>query len=249
MYLENIEHGRRLIEAAQSCEKPIMIFKSGRTGEGARAAMSPTAGMANNDRIFDAACRQSGIIRLKSISELHSMPKMFTAMPLLRGKNIAVITNSGAFGGIVADLLHDAGLSMVRLKPETMEKLASTGKLFNTSNPVDLGPAISPQTFHDIYEILLQAEEVDGLLPIPSVWKDFIIDTIADMNTMCQHYGKPAAVYTPNALWKTINIRSTHKLPIFESPEEAVRALEISLFHMTSLEKKRLEKKAACTAS
>jgi len=238
MFLENIQHGRRLIEAARNCGKPILIYKSGRTSEGARAAMSHTAGMANNDRVFDAACRQSGIIRLKSIAELYSMPKMFTSMPLLKGKNIVVITNSGAFGGIVADLLHEAGLSMARLKPETMDKLSKTGKLFNVSNPVDLGPAISPQAFHDIYEILLQADEVDGLLPIPSVWKDFIINTIEDLNQMCRTYNKPSATYTPNALWKTLNIRSTHKLPIFESPEEAVRALEISHFHYSSARKK-----------
>ena len=239
MFLENIEHGRRLMDAAMKCAKPIMIYKSGRTAEGARAAASHTAGMANNDVIFDSACRQSGIIRLKSISELHTLPKIFTSMPLLRGKNITVISNSGAFGGITADLLTDAGLVMARLKPETQEKLMKTGRLYNTSNPVDLGPAILPQTFLDIYEILLQADEVDGLIPIPSVWRDFIIDTITELAKMCRHYGKPAATYTPNAVSKIITIRSQHRVPVFESPEEAVRALTVSYFHHTSLQKKQ----------
>ncbi|HPI88332.1 MAG TPA: CoA-binding protein [Spirochaetota bacterium] len=250
MFLENVTEGRRMMEAARKCTKPILIYKSGRTSEGARAAMSHTAGMANNDRIFNAACRQSGIIRLKTIDELHSMPKMFTSMPLLKGKNIAVITNSGAFGGIIADLFAEAGLSMVRLKPETQEKLSKTGKLFNTGNPVDIGPAILPETFLKIYEILLQADEVDGLLPIPSVWQEFIINTIVELQKMCNHYQKPAATYTPNAVWKTLDIRSKYLVPIFQSPEEAVRALQISYFQHLSLQKKlSINSGAACSAN
>lgn len=239
MFLENIHHGRRLIDAALKCSKPILIYKSGRTSEGARAAMSHTAGMANNDSIFEAACKQAGIIRLRSIAELHSMPKMFTSMPLLKGKNITVITNSGAFGGITADLLTDAGLSMALLQPATIEKLKKTGRLYNASNPVDLGPSLSPQTFLDIYEILLQADEVDGLMPIPSIWQDFIVGTITELTKMCKKYNKPAAIYTPNAVSKTLSVRAAHNIPIFESPDEAVRALSISYFHYKSLDKKK----------
>jgi hypothetical protein len=38
----------------------------------------------------------------------------------------------------------------------------------------------------------------------------------------CHEYGKPAAIYTPNAGEKTISYRSEHDVPLFESPEEAV---------------------------
>ena len=124
MYLENIRNGRRFMEAARRVKKPILVFKVGKTGEGARAAVSHTAGMANDDRIFDIACRQAGIIRVDSIADLHSMPRIFTHMPPLKGRRIAVFTNSGAFGGITADLLVQSGLEMARLSPETPAKLA-----------------------------------------------------------------------------------------------------------------------------
>ena len=107
MYLENIKDGKKFLEAAKKMTKPVIAFKVGRTIEGAKAAQSHTAGMANNDLIFDNACKQGGIIRAKTISELHALPKIFTHMPPLRGKRIAVFTNSGAFGGITADLLVD----------------------------------------------------------------------------------------------------------------------------------------------
>jgi len=239
MYLENIRNGRRFMEAARRVKKPILVFKVGKTGEGARAAVSHTAGMANDDRIFDIACRQAGIIRVDSIADLHSMPRIFTHMPPLKGRRIAVFTNSGAFGGITADLLVQSGLEMARLSPETQEKLARTGQLFNASNPIDLGPALSMQTFLEIFDILLSSDEVDGLLPVPSLWHPMVIEAIVELVKKCRHYGKPAAIYTPNAVFKTIQYRQQYQVPLFESPEEAVRALKVS--HLQYLYSRRKE--------
>lgn len=228
MYLENVPRGRKFYEAALRSTKPILVYKVGRTREGVLAASSHTAGMANDNRIFETACRQAGVIGLRSVSELHALPKIFTTMPLLRGRNVAVFTNSGAFGGICADLLVENGLGMAVLSAETQSKLKKAGHLFNAANPIDLGPGLSKQTYLDIYEILLSAPEVDGLLPITSLWQDFIIDSLVDLGDLCRKYAKPAAVYVPNAIKKVISIRERRGVPLFESPEEAVRALAVS---------------------
>ncbi len=238
LYLENVKNGRKLIDVASKVEKPMLAFKVGRTGEGAKAAMSHTAGMANNDTVFDKACSQAGIIRLKSITELHSLPKIFTSMPLLKGKKIAVFTNSGAFGGITADLLVEAGLEMAVLSEETKDKLSKTGQLFNVTNPIDLGPAISMSTFQEIFDILLSCDEVDGLLAVPSLWHPMVIEAIKDLVAKCRKYGKPAAIYTPNSAEKTMNYRNTYNVPLFESPEEAARALEVSYRQYSFLKRK-----------
>lgn len=231
MYLEGIRDGRKLIETARRVRKPLLAFKVGRTAEGARAAMSHTAGMANNDRIFECACRQAGIIRAASISELHSLPKVFMTMPPLKGRRIVVFTNSGAFGGIAADLLIAAGLAMARLSPPLQERLRATGQIFNAANPIDLGPAISMQTYQAIFDILLASGEVDGILAIPSLWHPMVIEAIGELIRKCRIHGTPAAVYTPNAVEKTIAYRKAHQVPLFESPEEAVRALAASHQH------------------
>ncbi|MBN2079154.1 MAG: CoA-binding protein [Spirochaetes bacterium] len=227
LYLENVTDGVKLMNAARQCAKPILLFKSGRTEEGTAAALSHTAGMANDDTVFDSACRQAGIIRLKSIDELHSLPKMLTEMPLLRGDRVAAFTNSGAFGTIAADLLVEAGLRIPRLEHETRERLAGVGGVFNTNNPVDIGPA-PPQTYLDIFEILLAAREVDGLLLMTSIWRDFVIDAMKELVTMCIRHDKPAAIYTPNSVARIISVRREHSLPLFHTMEEAVRALAVS---------------------
>jgi acetyl-CoA synthetase (ADP-forming) len=95
MYLENIKDGRKLIEVARKVAKPILVFKVGRTSEGVRADQSHTAGMANNDLFFETPANRPASNRVNSISELHTMPKIFTHMPPLKGKRIAMFTNSG----------------------------------------------------------------------------------------------------------------------------------------------------------
>jgi len=55
-----------------------------------------------------------------------------------------------------------------------------------------------------------------------------VIEAIMELVKKCHEYGKPAAIYTPNAAEKTILYRNKYKIPLFVSPEEAVRALEVS---------------------
>ncbi|MGD0278928.1 MAG: CoA-binding protein [Smithella sp.] len=237
MYLENVVSGTKLMNVARRVRKPVMIFKSGRTEAGTAAALSHTAGMANNDVVFDSMCRQTGIIRLKSISELYSLPKMLTEMPLLRGNRIAAFTNSGAFGSISADMMTEAGLTIPRFAPETREKLSKIKGVFNINNPVDIGPAL-PQVYLDLIDIILAAPEVDGLLLMSSIWRDFIIDVIKEVMKMCRHYDKPAAIYTPNSISRIISVRKQFNIPIFDSLEEAVRALVVSYEQFRYLRKK-----------
>ncbi len=128
---------------------------------------------------------------------------------------------------------------MARLTPQTQERLKKAGQVFNIKNPVDIGPA-PPQTYLDIFEILLSADEVDGLLPLLSVWQPFVIDCLHELLKICKHYDKPAAIYTPNAITKSIAIRAKHKIPIFETSEQAVRALWASQTYYESLLKRNL---------
>ncbi len=238
IYLENVRDGRKLLQAARQATKPILVYKVGRTAEGSKAAMSHTAGLANNDVVFGAACKQGGITRCRTIDELHALPKIFTAMPHLKGERIAVFTNSGAFGGIVTDLLVENGLQMARFPDEMQQRLKEAGQVYNSANPIDLGPELSTAAYVKIFDILLSANMVDGLLAVPSVWQDFVIDALIELVTLCRKYDKPAAIYLPNGTERAIQIRNEHELPIFLSPEEAARALHVSLQHYQALQRK-----------
>lgn len=244
MYLENISDGRKLCDTAARSTKPIIVYKGGTTTQGARAAVSHTAGMSNNDVIFDNACRQAGMIRLKSVTELYSMPKIFTAMPLLTGRRIAIVTNTGAFGTILADLLVHAGLDPVILKDDLQSRIRGLGTIYNAANPIDFGPGISGEAFLNVFRLLLESDQVDGLVLAINIWQQVIIDAVIELMEMCRQHNKPAAIYTPNSIEAVLRVRKEFGIPAFESPEEAVNALTYSYQHHRHLTKQSLVRRS-----
>jgi len=237
VYLENVKDGRKLMRAVKKTRKPVLVYKSGKSEAGRAAALSHTAGMAQNDAVFDGACRQAGIIRLQSIEELHALPKMFTRMPLLSGNRIAVFTTSGAFGSVGADLLAGTNLVMAEFSDETKSRLSRIPGVFNAANPVDIGPA-PPEIYLEIYNILLTSGEVDGMLHLAGMWRDFVQDVMQALVGFCRRQRKPAALYAYNSMGKLLAARQEKELPVFYTAEEAVRALEVSYQQYLYLDKK-----------
>ncbi len=237
LYLENVQRGTKLMAAARRCPKPILVYKSGVSEAGSAAALSHTAGMANNDAVFEGACRQAGLIRLRSPEELHALPKMFIDMPLLAGKHIAVFTNSGAFGSIGADLLAETPLVMARFTSRTRESLSRLPGVFNADNPVDIGPAL-PEVYLQIYDILLSDPGVDGLLHVVGMWRDYVADVMSELVELCRRRRKPAALFCFNGMKRVQAARAEKNLPLFSTLEEAVRALVVSHQQFHYLQKK-----------
>jgi len=84
LYLEGAKDGRRFLEAMKRAisRKPVVVLKSGRTEGGQRAAVSHTRSLAGRDDIFDAACRQFGILRVSDIESLYDSAKALASLEL-----------------------------------------------------------------------------------------------------------------------------------------------------------------------
>ena len=97
LYLEGLKDGRRFLQVARevSRQKPIVLLKGGRSDVGARATLSHTASIAGEDRVFDAMCRQAGIIRVLQLEHLFVMAEALLSQPIPRGKRVAVVGNGG----------------------------------------------------------------------------------------------------------------------------------------------------------
>ncbi|MDD5713207.1 MAG: CoA-binding protein, partial [Smithellaceae bacterium] len=97
LYVEGIRDGRRFIEVAQevSRRKPILAQYVGGSAAGARAGLSHTGAMAGPDFLYDGIFKQAGVIRMHSIEDLYAHGWTLATQPPLKGKRIAVVTNSG----------------------------------------------------------------------------------------------------------------------------------------------------------
>jgi len=237
MYLETIRDGERFVEVCGrvASKKPVLALKLGTTAEGAMASASHTGSLAVNDRIFDAACRQSGILRLGAFNELFEMPKVFVSQPLPKGNRLGMVSYTGAVGVLASDQGAEYGLVMARLSPETAETFErmfpGLGRM-----PVDIGPKIpSVKDFSNVYtgilETVLRDENVDALFNV--MWADArgknekaYIEAYEALKGL---FPKPVVtwIYGPDP-------SSTRRLkervedlgfPVFDEPERCVKAL------------------------
>ena len=172
MYVETLRDGRRFIEVARrvGLYKPIILYKSGRTSGGIRAARSHTGAMAGSKEIYRAAFRQVNVILCPSMELLIPLGHAFIERPPMRGKRVAIVTMGGSWGVALSDFLEEEGLIVPVLGSGLQEKLRSLGMppRASTSNPVDIGAAglmaLSAERLIEIGRVLVASDEVDALI-------------------------------------------------------------------------------------
>ena len=76
----------------------IVILKAGRSAIAARNAVSHTGSLVGDDRVIDAALRQSGAIRVRSLEELIVTAGVMAKAGPLRTGGIAVVSISDIDG-------------------------------------------------------------------------------------------------------------------------------------------------------
>jgi acetyl coenzyme A synthetase (ADP forming)-like protein len=231
-YLESIDEGRRFMDAASEVTrlKPVVVFKSGRTNAGARAASSHTGSLAGSDATYDAAFRQCGVIRANTVAELFDYARAFAAHGPPRGNHIAIVTNAGGPGIIATDAIESSGLQMAVLSDETRARLAAgLPPQASSRNPVDvLGDARS-----DRYRLALDAvcadDGVDCILvlltPQTSTEPELTADAIAAAAAATD---KPVlATFMGSAsVQEGCELLEKKGLATFGQPDRAVAALD-----------------------
>jgi len=72
LYIEAIKDASKFMSAARAAArvKPVVVVKSGRMAQGARAAATHTGALAGSDAVYEAAFRRAGILRVPDLREL-----------------------------------------------------------------------------------------------------------------------------------------------------------------------------------
>ena len=168
-YLEGVKNGISFINATQKLtkKKPMIVVKSGGTMAGAKAASSHTGTLAGAENAFDAAFKQSGILRAKTIEELFDYARIFSHQNLPKGPNIALITNAGGPGIIAADAIERSTLKMTSFSKYTIDSLRSSlPAMSNVYNPVDVLGDAKADRYKFVIEKVLEDSNVDAVLII-----------------------------------------------------------------------------------
>ncbi len=230
-YLEGITNGPEFIKTASEVtrNKPIIAIKSGTTSAGSKAVSSHTGTLAGSEAAYDAAFKQSGIIRAGSVQDLFDIAQAFARQPLLNGDNIGVITNAGGPGIMASDAIEHAGLKLAQLTNETKQALqAKLPPAASVANPVDvLGDAYADRYAMAI-DAVLADPNVDALMVVltPQTMTQ-IPETAEALGTISKKYGKPVfgAFMGDQAIAPGVDVMRGHSVPNYQVPERAVKAI------------------------
>lgn len=189
MYLEDIGDGQEFLKTCQSVtkdyKKPILVLKSGRSPEGAKAAMSHTGALMGSDELYDALLTQAGVIRVDTMDELFDYATAFSKQPLPT-KGLAIVSNAGGPAIISTDACSKFKIKMAditSIRPQIDEVIPPWG---SSRNPVDIVGDADYNRFRNVLERVLSHENVGSVIvmctPSGTLDYDELARVIVDMS-------------------------------------------------------------------
>jgi len=144
-YTEGIRRGRELLGAASKAgrTKPVIIWKSGSSRAGARAALSHSGSIAGDREVWLGAARSNGIVVAEGFEDLVDLATAFSSPPFPKSRKVGIIAEAGGGGISASDACERLRLEVKPFSSKLGGQLKGFLKEYlppfsGTSNPLDL---------------------------------------------------------------------------------------------------------------
>ncbi len=172
LFVEGTEYGREMANEMKITteEKPVIVFKVGKTQASRNAALSHTGSLAGNAEIYTGAIRQSGGIEVGGVAEMIDTAYCISICKNRpNGNRVAVVTHTLGIALIAAQTLEMNGADMPLPSEESVKKIQEMLGMpvhIDINNPIDLlaqGWA-QPEIFADAFKLILNEDSYDALM-------------------------------------------------------------------------------------
>ena len=239
LYIEGLKDSARFLKNAKEVvkKKPIIVYKAGRTDDGARATMSHTASIAGSDAIFEAACKQVGIIRTYDVIHAFDIAEALSKQPLPKGNRVAIVSGGGGHCVVTTDACAGFGLTVPELDSKTVDKIQSLllPHAPVPKNPIDMAADGRPETIRDILAVLAEHPNIDAIITQANFLRNIRdpemlkikTDTTLMVAEIPEKYGKPVITTMHRSHMEGVlfDFFREKGMPCYEFPEEAARAV------------------------
>jgi acetate---CoA ligase (ADP-forming) len=223
MYTETLRDADEFLEAARRArdlDKAIISVTPGSSAEAARAVMSHTASVVGSGEVYDAVCRQVGVLRADSIEELIDYASVLQSGKRIRGRRLGIMTVSGGAGALVAGEAATAHFELPELDSATQAKISALMPARGTArNPVD--PAGSYTLKAGVYSVIVKEllAHTDALVAV--CWRGE--GEQADALTELYEQQPKPVVAAVTIAGESLTARG---VPTFSDPVRAIRAVK-----------------------
>lgn len=168
MYLEDMGDGQEFLKVCKNItkklKKPVLVLKSGRSPEGAKAAMSHTGALMGSDEIYDALLKQSGAIRVDTMEELFDYATAFSKQPLPSDGELVIVSNAGGPAIISTDACSRLGIKMANIDSIRSKIDAVIPPWGSSRNPIDIVGDADFNRFSNVLERVLTHPNVGSVI-------------------------------------------------------------------------------------
>jgi acetyltransferase len=243
LYVEGFKDGRVFLNVAKNVAKtkPVVVYKSGSTEAGQKAAKSHTGALAGRYAMTVDLLRQVGVTVVSQSDEILPVAEGLGLLQQANGNRVAILADGGGQATIASDRLCEAGLALAELSDATRSALR--GILFSQAslvNPVDVAGSTdaNPSLLADCMGILVEDANVDMVLLVgmfggygirfAEELKAEELQTADAIATLSGQTDKPLVVYSlyshvrPEPL---VRLREAG-VPVYNSIEHAVQVLK-----------------------
>ncbi len=162
IYAEGLQNGKSYLEAIRNTNKPIAIYKAGKTKEAKKAAFSHTGNISGDYDMLIGLSYAAGAIIKEDIDEL------IFASQFAHFSEVLIITNAGGPGTILTDLVVQHGKKIYRLSKQEIEQLnAILPSTWSHNNPVDIIGDATAQRYQKTLEVLYKPHLLIFVLVTP----------------------------------------------------------------------------------
>lgn len=241
-YVEGFKDGRGFLNVARETakSKPVVVYKSGSTEAGQKAASSHTGSLAGSYEMTVDLLRQVGVNVVQNSDEILPIAEGLGLLQQANGKKVAVLADGGGQATIASDRISEAGLELAELSEGTRAALRDI--LFpqaSLANPVDVAGSTdaNPGLLSECMEILAQDDNVDMVFLV-GMFGGYGIRFAAELQqeelncanaiaNLASQTDKPLVIYSLYAHVKPEPLERLRKagLPVYDSIEHAVKIM------------------------
>jgi acyl-CoA synthetase (NDP forming) len=226
LYVESLKNSRRFLESAHRVtrKKPVVLLKGGQTSSGKKAATSHTGALMSDTRVFNAMCRQAGIIKVEQPMELLELAAAFSSLPLPKGPRVAIMTLGGGWGVVTADLCQTYRLEVPELEPGVIRKLdALLPHYWSRANPVDLVGEQDLDLPGQSLEILMAWDGCDAVINLGILGRRIFLQRLAKAVLQSDSHADPALLeqaksildeFERNYILKIVKLMEKYQKPV-----------------------------------
>ena len=226
-FVEGFKDAQKFIEVAKLAAergKPIVLIKIGRSDLGKRAASSHTAALTGSDALYDAICKQYGVIRVPSYDDLLEVVQLLAQSKKPAAPGVAVVSHSGGICSLTADMCGQAGLDLPVLSDKALGTINGILKGFGwAANPADVTGKANSDFFPAIMEAMINEPGV-GTLAIASAGKEQQADQIIALRKTTDKNVAYMWTGTRDASPSLTKLKESG-VPLFYTPDSLARGL------------------------